>query len=411
MYRNFRKTQEEGERILDVIGVVGEFNPFHLGHYTHLCESRRAVGRDAAVVCVMSGDFVQRGSPAVFDKHVRAEMAAKSGVDLVLELPVPWCVSSAERFAVGAVGLLDRIGVVRWLSFGSECGDLAPLSALAEAAADPAVLALVRARMGGGMSFPAAREQVLRETLGESAALLRSPNNVLGVEYLKALRALGSAIRPMTTRRAETVHDAPSSGGLRGASELRAMLAAGQDVRPYVPLQTWEMHTRLLRSGRGPVTMESLEDAVLSRLRMLPPEAFDNLPDATEGLGNRLYRAVRAEGSVAAILSAVKTKRYPLARLRRMVLCAALGVRADTGGAVPPYARVLASTERGRALLRHMSGGVPVVTKPASAHTLPPQARAIFELTANARELYVLGYRGEADRRGGSDWRTTPAIL
>lgn len=394
-----------------MIGVVAEFNPFHLGHYAHLLESRRALGGDVPVVCVMSGDFVQRGSPAAFDKHVRAAMAATAGVDLVLELPLPWCVASAERFATGAVGLLNGLGVVTRLSFGSECGELAPLTALAEAAADPAVIARIKYRMGGGMSFPAAREQVLRETLGGDAALLASPNNVLGVEYIKALRACGSAMRPMTTRRAETAHDAPSSGGLHGAGELRAMLAAGRDIRPYVPVQTWDALTAAIGDGRGPVTMGSLEDAVLSRLRMLPREAYDALPDATEGLSNRLYRAVRSEGSVAAILAAVKTKRYPLARLRRMVLCAALGVRADMGGAVPPYARVLASTARGRALLRCVSGDIPVVTKPAFARSFPPEARAIFELTANARELYVLGYRNETERRGGSDWRTTPAIL
>ena len=165
-----------------------------------------------------------------------------------------------------------------------------------------------------------------------------------------------------------------------------------------------------MAAGRGPVTMEKLEQAVLSRLRRLGPEDFHALPDATEGLGNRLYRAVCTEPSVGAVLSAVKTKRYPLSRLRRMLLCAALGVRADTGGTKPGYARLLASTERGRALLKGIDG-VPVITKPAAAKELPEADRAIFELTAKARDFYVLGYDAIEERRGGTDWRTSPATL
>ena len=163
--------------------------------------------------------------------------------------------------------------------------------------------------------------------------------------------------------------------------------------------------------GRGPVMAESLELAMLSRLRMRSEADFSRLPDATEGLGNRLYKAVRSESGVDTILSAVKTKRYPLARLRRMLLCAALGVTDGLGGDRPPYARLLASTERGRALLRQMPEALPLITKPAAAKDLSGEAREIFELTANARDFYVLGYESAEQRRCGSDWRTSPATL
>ncbi len=396
-----------------VIGVVGEFNPFHLGHYEHLRRSHALVGADAAVVCVMSGDFVQRGSPAVFDKHTRAETAVLCGADLVFELPLPWCVASAERFARGAVGLLNSLGAVTHLSFGSEAGDLVPLTALAQAALEPSNVEKIKERMAGGMSFAAAREMALHETLGEEARLLQKPNNILAVEYLKALIALHADITPVTTSRRESGHDGFSAGPVRSAAQLRSMLEAGEDISPYVPPAAAALPGREMERGRGPVTMERLEMAIMARLRMLSQADFEALPDATEGLGNRLYKAVCGEGSVEAVLSAVKTKRYPLSRLRRMVICGALGVRADMTAGSPPYARLLASTERGRALLRDMGdrSSVPIINRPAGAKELPGPALDIFNLTAAARDFYVLGYEAAEERRGGSDWKTSPVTL
>lgn len=398
---------------MQVIGVVSEFNPFHLGHFEHLAESRKALGSDAAVVCVMSGDFVQRGGPAAFDKHSRARAAALCGADLVLELPVPWANASAERFAMGAVGLLESLGVVTHLSFGSESGDLAPLTALALAASEPENLEKIKERMTEGLPFAAARELVLRDTLGAEAALLQTPNNILGVEYLKALFALHSAITPMTTLRTGAGHDSVTRGPKRSASQLRAMMEAGEDVSPYLPAAVRAFPGEQMAAGRGPVTMGSLEQAILSRLRLLKEEDFTLLPDASEGLGNRFYRAVRSEATVEGILSAVKTKRYPLSRLRRMVMSGALGIREGMASGAVPYARVLASTEKGRALLREIGekSAVPVINKPAAARELDAPVRAIFELTADARDFYVLGYEAAAERKAGSDWRTSPAIL
>ena len=397
---------------MDVIGVVGEFNPFHLGHYHHFEESRGQLGLDAPVVCVMSGDFVQRGSPAAFDKHARAAAAAKCGADLVIELPLPWCVSSAERFARGGVELLNALGFVTHLSFGSEAGALAPLTALALAASEQENIDRIKTRMTDGMSFAAAREMVLHDVLGEEAKLLEKPNNVLAVEYLKALFACRSSMIPMTTHRTGAQHDGITTlGPTRSASQLRSMMEAGEDISAYVPENARSMPRQCMAEGRGPVTMESLELPMLSRLRLRTAEDFSALPDATEGLDNRLYRAVRSEAGVDAILSAVKTKRYPLARLRRMLLCAALGVTAELGGDCPPYARLLASTERGRALLKNVPDALPVITKPAAAKELSGEARRVFELTADARDFYVLGYEASQERRCGSDWRTSPATL
>ncbi|MCC8357024.1 MAG: nucleotidyltransferase family protein, partial [Oscillospiraceae bacterium] len=311
------------------------------------------------------------------------------------------------------VSLLESLGVVTHLSFGSEAGTLAPLTALALAAAEPENVQRVKETMEGGMSYAAAREMVLHETLGEESRLLQTPNNILGVEYLKAIFAINSRMTPITTKRAATQHDQFSTGKNRSASQLRAMMEAGEEISPYVPRPARPLPARETAEGRGPVTMESLEGAIMSRLRMLRQEDFCALPDATEGLGNRLYKAVRSEGSVQNILSTVKTKRYPLSRLRRMVMCAALGVRGTGYPERPPYARLLASTEKGRALLRDMGekSAIPIINRPATARELSGPAREVFDLTANARDFYVLGYRAVEERAGGSDWRTSPATL
>lgn len=394
---------------MSAIGIVCEYNPFHKGHLEHILQSRAAVGGDVPVVCVMSGDFVQRGTPAVFDKHLRAQAACRCGADLVLELPLPWCVSSAERFARGAVGLLASLGVVTHLSFGSEAGELAPLTALALAAMEPETIDRIKEQMTQGMSFAPARQMVLAQRLGrEWAGLLEKPNNILAVEYLKALFALGADLTPMTTRRSGAMHDGVSDGSVRCAAQIRSMLEAREAVDEYVPAGAGAV-----LSGREPMFLEKLERPYMARLRMLPPEAFDALPDATEGLGKRIYKAVRTQASLEGVLSAVKTKRYPMSRLRRMLTCAALGVRADAAGDTPPYARVLAANEAGRALLRSMDGksAVPIVTKPASVNDLGGDAQRLFSLSADARDFYVLGYEAPDARVGGTDWKTGPAMI
>ena len=400
---------------MNVIGVVGEFNPLHLGHVEHFKKSRGQLGADGPIVCVMSGDFVQRGEPACFDKHARAVTALLAGADLVLELPLPWCMASAERFALGAVGLLDSLGVLTHLAFGSESADLDAIKALAKAAADPENIEQIKKAMGGGAPFAAARETVLRQRLGGAADRLRSPNDILAVEYCKALAALGSRMEPVATVRALSRHDDMDSknAAAPSARALRARLAAGEDVGADLPPEAAEVLARELAAGRGPVTAAALDQAVMARLRAMTREDFAALPDATEGLEDRLFWAVRENGAVESVLAAVKTKRYPMSRLRRMVFAGALRLRAADLDGAPPYARLLASSERGRALLRRIgeNAAVPVVTKPASVKRLGGRAQEIFDLTAAARDFYVLGYASADERTGGSDWRTGPVTV
>ena len=376
-----------------VAGIVAEYNPFHRGHAHQIAETRRLLGDDCAVLCVMSGDFVQRGDAAVFDKFARAEAAVRGGADLVLELPLRWSLSSAEGFARGGVSLLKASGVVTHISFGSETGDLAALQRAADALNSPALGALLREELQTGVSFPAARQRALERLIGADAAVLSNPNDLLAVEYLRAVSALGAPLEPIAVQRLGAGHDQPGEGDYPSASQLRAWMREGRDVSAHLPAAP----------AVPPVFPEDLELAVLSRLRMLPQEAFAALPDAAEGLENVLFQAVHSESTLEAILEKAKSKRYPMSRLRRMLLCAALGIKKADG--LPPYLRVLAANEQGRALLHGMrrAASLPVVTKPAAARGMPE-----FRLTADAHDLYVLA---QPDKTPGQDWRHTPAML
>lgn len=400
---------------MDVIGVVCEYNPFHRGHEYHLMMSRRAAaGADTPVVCVMSGDFVQRGEPAMFSKFARAEAACLCGADLVVELPLPWTLSSAEGFARGAVGLLAALGATR-LSFGSETGETEPLETIAEALLDPGMTDEIKAELSrdASLSFASARQRALEKRLGELSEQIRFPNNILAVEYIKAIRTQQLDIRPMTVQRFGSGHDMSGDNGPKSASELRALLAQGRDVSGHIPERALRIYRRETESGRGLYTMAEFESALLSRLRMLLPEAFETLPDSADGMGKRLCAAVREEPTFNAILASAKSKRYALARIRRMCMCAALGVREGMNAGTPPYARVLAANARGRELLKTAgeSERIPVVTKPAAVRGLSKECEDVFALGAAARDFYVLGSAAEAERRGGTDWRTGPKIV
>ena len=383
---------------METAGIVAEYNPFHRGHAWHIAETRRRLGGEAPVVCVMSGHWVQRGECALADKWLRAALALDRGADLVVELPTPWAMASAESFARGAVSLLAATGVVNVLSFGSETGELAPLEAAAAALDAPEYPERLRAALGRGLSFPAARQEAA------GAACLSAPNNNLGVEYLRSLRALGSTIRPLTVPRQGAGHDGPAAGGFASASELRRLLRAGrgEEAAPYLTAP-W--------SGEL-ADMQHIERAVLARLRTMGEGDWAALPDGggAEGLPSRLAKAAREAVSLEDFYTRAKTRRYPHARLRRLALAAFLGLRAAERPAAPPYVRVLGLGGRGRALLRRMKDTcpLPVIVKPAQARELDGPARTLFESEARYTDLYGLCF--PAPRPCGAEWIHSPVV-
>ena len=397
-----------------MIGIVCEYNPFHNGHAYHITRSRQEIGDDEGIVCVMSGDFVQRGEPAVYSKFARAEAACRGGADLVIELPLPWCIASAEGFARGAVGLLGKLGV-KQLAFGSETGDTGELETLAAALLRPETQSEIRELLNraSNLSYAAARQMVMEQKLGESGKRLSQANNILGVEYCKAIYDLHLDMQPHAIRREGNEHDSEGNEGFRSASEIRRMLLYGNGIREEVPREALEVYENERRLGREVRDRNSLECAILSRLRMFDEAYYNRLPDAGEGLGSRLYQAVRREASYDAILAAARTKRYPLSRIRRMCLAACLGIEADMSDGIPPYARVLAANEKGRAILRERSGkgNIPLLTKGAAVRELGADCVKLFTLNANAHDFYVLGCPSVEERKPGGDWRIGPKIL
>jgi len=420
---------------MKTIGIIAEYNPFHAGHAYHISETKRVAGGGSDIVCVMSGNFVQRGDFAVFEKHARAKAAVYGGADLVVELPSPYALLSAEGFARAGVSLLDSLGVCDSLSFGSESGDVTVLAKAAEAIITREAAATLREWLNKGAPYALAQQKAARATLGAEAEVFMSPNNLLGIEYLKAIMAAKSPMQPMTVRRVGGGHDGKTGWSASAIRENLAELvtpglstvfqAESDDSRNQRglsrTLQTEEDNGRdtvslspVLRAeldaGRGPVTAQAFETAVLSRLRKL--EDLSGLPGISEGLDSRFLRYISTEATVAGILNKVKTKRYAMSRLRRTLICACLGITSDITAEPPPYIKVLAMNSTGMRLLREIGkhAAIPIITKPASAKKLSGRAGDMFKMEAAATDFYVLGYPGAAMRTGGQEWKHSPAV-
>ena len=233
---------------LRAAGIICEYDPFHLGHRYQIGRVRQLLGPDTAVVCAMSGNFVQRGDFALLRKHARAEAAVRGGADLVLELPLPWAISSAEGFAAGGVGVLSGTGLVDTLAFGSECADADRIGRTADALLSDAFSAAMRAELAQGDSFAAARQRAAERLTGADAAILASPNDILGVEYVKALRRQGSAITPLALPRVGAAHDG-GAGEHASASHIRGLLLGGEDAAPYLTPETAALYAGECAAG------------------------------------------------------------------------------------------------------------------------------------------------------------------
>ena len=334
---------------MKIVGILCEYNPLHLGHARQIRKIREQNGPDTAVVCLMSGDFVQRGHPAVFDKMVRARAALQAGADLVLELPVQYALSSAEGFADGAVSILGTF--CDEMSFGAEHPDREALLATASALLSPAFPEHLRRHLDAGLSFPAARAMALAD-MGTDNSLLTSPNDILAVEYCKAIRARGCAMLPAPIRREGSYHDDRPDPENPSATALRALIENGKNFRSYVPTDAFES---------APVhSLKHGERAVLAKLRTMTDAEFEALPYGSEGLWRKLMHESRRQCRLEDILTAVKSKRYTRTRLDRMVLCAFLGLTAEDLRTPAPYVRCLGFSQRGREVLRIAKAQLPI---------------------------------------------------
>lgn len=402
---------------MQVIGIVAEYNPFHSGHAYQIHAARSALEEESAVVAVMSGNWVQGGRPAVLDKWTRARLALLGGVDLVLELPTVWAVSSAETFARGAVELLALTQTVDELSFGSECGDEEKLCQVACCLNTADYETLVHRFAGQQIPFAAARQRAVTELLGpEYAGLLDTPNNNLGVEYLRNLEREGWAMGARTVRREGAPHDSLLEGMERprhlSATQLRTYLERGDwlALEPYLPKGGLE----ILKEGwNGYPSLQRMERGILARLRTMTAEDWAKLPDSGvgEGLPPRLERAGKQCRSLEEFFALAKPKHWTQARMRRLLVWAYLGLTQEDRPGQPSYLRVLGFNTRGQEVLRHMKKRVPqcILTKPAHARRMLEGNQRLFELEAQCTDLYDLCCQRVPTP--GREWTTGPVRM
>ncbi|MDD6263352.1 MAG: nucleotidyltransferase family protein [Clostridiales bacterium] len=390
---------------MSVTGVIAEFDPFHGGHLHLISEVRRLVpGTD--VVCAMSGSFTQRGAPSCADKLARARAAAENGADLVLELPVARALAPAPLFAAGGVEALSASGVVTHLAFGSECGDGALLERAAKESAEEGFSERLKALMACGKSYAAAAAEVCSP---ESAALLGNPNDLLAAEYIRAAEKMKSGFEFVPVKRVGAAHGSDELSEYPSAFHVRKLLAEGREIGGLpLPENVKNILKEEASSGRFPLDSAKLDAAVLAVIRRMSREDLEKIPDGGEGLGNRIYAAAAWAKTVNELCFAAKCRRYTLARVRRAVWQAFVGVtRGDQRRGIS-YLRVLAVGKNGRELLRRMekTASVPVVTKPAALNSLGEECRAAAELEARADSLRSLGLSARDDY-----FRRSPFVL
>ncbi|NLG53206.1 MAG: nucleotidyltransferase family protein [Clostridiales bacterium] len=394
---------------MKTFGIVCEYNPFHSGHLYHINESRR-LGAEA-VVCVMSGNFVQRADFAMTDMHSRAESAVRNGADLVIQLPTPWVLSSAEKFAFGAVYILNALGVVTHLSYGAENPETDMHIKAARLLMSADFPLKLTDRLKTGVSFASARYSALAEIDSAAAEVLRNPNNILAVEYIKALTQLGSDIIPVAVERRGSMHDEMTTENEHiSATAIRKLLLSGdfEEVSGFLPRETCNILLREIKNKNAPVWIKDADKAMLSCLKKLSAEDYLRFNDVSEGLEKRLYRAVSRAVSLDEAVMLAKTKRYTHSRIRRIYLSAFLGATKDLSSGAPGFARILAFNDTGRKLIAKIrkKSEIPVITKPAAVKKTSADALRLFEFESRATDLYSL-FKPEPSV-GGSEWLKKP---
>lgn len=390
-----------------VLGIVVEYNPFHNGHLYHLTEAKRLCEPDL-VVAVMSGHFTQRGEVAMLDKWARAEMALALGVDLVLELPVAWALRSAGDFAKGAIEHLQSVGATH-VCFGSESNDLPSLKRLANASQEETEVYRehLRAGLSKGEAYPRARASALRQSTG---LCTETPNDILAIAYLGAMRKLNSAMIPVSIKRIGAgYHDPYISSPMASATAIRAGVRAGNDILQLpMPAETRSLLQREVELGRGPVYLDNFTDLLAYRLRLMSISQLEALADMEIGLPYRILDLASSFASIHDLMRALKTKRYTWTRLQRILCYALLDIAASRLDNIkqqgPSYLRVLGLRKEKTALLKRLNRTLPLVYNPSE---MPKNASMALDVLAT--DIYVLGFPAVHERRSGQDF-THPIV-
>ena len=355
-----------------VLGIIAEYNPFHNGHMYHLQKAKEQSGAQYCI-CVMSGNFVQRGNTSIVNKWKKAEMALLNGVDLVIELPTIYSVASAEGFSLGAIKLLNNLKIVDAISFGTETSDFAALNNISSIVNEEPMKykSILNSELKKGLSFPKARENALMLYLNDNKRydnILNTPNNILAIEYLKALKKIKSTIQPIPVKREKVYYnDNVIVDEFASATAIRKLLKNEDfsEIRKVVPKSTYQILKKETELGNVALDLSRYEKEIIYNLRRMTVSEIAELPDVNEGLEHSLKNAANYSNDITNLINIVKTKRYTVTRIQRILICALLGItKRDVGMAkkAEPYIRVLGFNEKGKELISRINKQNPKAT-------------------------------------------------
>lgn len=415
---------------MGVLGLITEYNPFHNGHLYHIEQGKKITGAKH-VICVMSGNFIQRGEPAIINKWARAKTALLNGVDLVIELPMVYAMSSAEYFAYGAVKILNDIGVVDYLCFGSESGEIKPLDDIANILYNEPDLykSLLKNELKKGLSYPVARSRSLTKYLNikkdfslNVSNLLDKPNNILGIEYLKALKRLNSDIEPATIKRINNNYNTKDiTGNISSATAIRKYILKSPHrsleniLDATLPKPSYKILNKEFSSGRGPVSASCFFHIISALIRKMSPSQLRDIVYVSEGLENRIKNAAADTGTYDELIDKISTKRYTNTRIQRILMSIMIGITSSDMNNFnihfgPQYARVLAFNKLGINLMSLIKKrtSIPLMLKTSDfINSCNPLLKKMLKLESLSTDLYVLGYRNSKYKKAGQEFTQT----
>ncbi|MTI69957.1 MAG: nucleotidyltransferase [Firmicutes bacterium] len=408
---------------MNIVGLITEYNPFHNGHLHHFKLSKE-VTNSSFSVCVMSGNFLQRGEPAIVDKWTRAKSAVDSGVDLVLELPTIYACQSAEYFSYGAIKLLDSLNIINSISFGSESGNLHLLKEIANVLSYETLdfKNHLKKSLSNGDPFPKARNYALKKSLDKDVSeILLKSNNILAIEYLKALNKLKSNIKPFTIKRKGADYNSNVlTGNISSATSIRKSLLENydlNDIAKSVPSHSYRHLANFYNKYKTFNKLENYNEILLYLLRTSNKEMLNNLIDVEEGLNNRIKSVSNKHDDIRVILNNIKTKRYAYTRLQRILIHLLLDLTEDKfdtyHNSSLTYVRVLASNVNGFKILKEIkrNSNVDIITKFANYEKIKSkEIKEMIEIDKKATDIYFLGLNTSKTIKANYDYYISPYI-
>jgi len=417
---------------MKILGLITEYNPFHNGHLYHLNASKEITGA-THTIAVMSGNFLQRGEPAIVHKWERAKMAVKSGVDLIIEIPTSYACSTAELFAYGSISLLNKLGAVNCISFGSEIGNIDLLLKIVDvlSSSSPEFEEILKEHVNLGSTFPVARSIALvkyfkeikgytDENLNLISEIVKNPNNILGIEYLKAIKELKSPIIPYTiTRKSAHYHSKDiNNSSIASATAIREHLFNNKsisDLSSVLPSTTFNILSSSIEDNIAPIFSTDFQQSILSILRRSNLEDIKNVFDVVEGLENRIFQCSNKVNTLPELYNCIKSKRYTSTRIQRILMHILLNINKDdiflfnnNGG--PQYARILAFNYKGREILQTLksTSSIPIISNLKHYRPQNKIAEQMLNIDIRATNIYSLAFKNASNTLGQLDYITSP---